>query len=88
MRMWRFIQPFQQSVESDCVELVYGEPGLVIPKFAKDHDVDLVIMGTLGRLSENGIFIGGNAERILNGLDCSVLAVKPSGFVSPIKIPS
>ena len=85
-RMWRFLTPFKQSLSSDCIHLVNGEPGFVIPKFAKDHDVDLVVMGTLGRLSERGMFIGDTAERILNRLECSVLALKPAGFVSPVQL--
>ncbi len=58
----------------------------MIPNFAKDHDVDLVVMGTLGRLSDRGVFIGDTAERILNRLECSVLALKPAGFVSPVQL--
>ena len=85
-RMWRFLTPFQQTISSDCIHLVNGEPGFVIPKFAKDHDVDLVVMGTLGRQSERGMFIGDTAERILNRLEYSVLALKPAGFVSPVQL--
>jgi universal stress protein E len=60
----------------------------VIPKFAKDHDVDLVVMGTLGRLGQRGTFIGDTAERILNRLESLVLAVKPAGFISPVDLPA
>jgi len=31
-----------------------------------------------------GLVIGNTAERILNGLVCSVLTVKPDGFVTPV----
>lgn len=85
-RMTRFLTSYQQSISSDCIHLVNGEPGFVISKFAKDHDVDLVVMGTLGRLSDRGVFIGDTAERILNRLECSVLALKPAGFVSPVQL--
>jgi nucleotide-binding universal stress UspA family protein len=33
-----------------------------------------------------GLLIGNTAERILRKLPCSVLAVKPDGFVSPVSL--
>jgi len=41
-------------------------------------------MGTVVRTGIEGFFIGNTAERILGQLRCSVLAVKPDGFVSPV----
>jgi universal stress protein E len=84
-RACRFISAFGREIKSESMHLVQGEPGFVIPKFVKDHDIDLVVMGTLGSLGQRGMFIGDTAERILNRLECSVLAVKPSGFVSPVQ---
>ena len=61
-----------------------GEPEAVIPQFVVDHGVDLVVMGTVARRGIPGLLIGNTAERILRKLPCSVLAVKPDGFVSPV----
>ena len=83
-RTWRFTSAFEREIKPSCIHLVQGEPGFVIPPFARDNEVDLVVMGTLGRLGQHGMFIGDTAERILNRLECSVLAVKPAGFVSPV----
>jgi hypothetical protein len=41
-------------------------------------------MGTLARSGIPGYIIGNTAERVLVGVDRSVLAVKPEGFVSPV----
>jgi len=84
-RALNFVSSFGREIKPKPLHLVQGEPGFVIPKFAKDHDIDLVVMGTLGRLGQRGMFIGDTAERILNRLECSVLAVKPAGFVSPVQ---
>lgn len=65
--------------------LVKGLPHQVIPGFAKDEQVDLVVMGTVGRSGLAGFFIGNTAEKILQGLDCSVLALKPQGFKTPVR---
>ena len=58
----------------------------VIPEFAEQHHVDLIVMGTVCRTGISGFFIGNTAEKILNNINCSVLAVKPEGFVSPVQI--
>ena len=66
-------------------ELVKGDPEVVIPEFAASHDVDLVVMGTIGRTGLTGLIVGNTAERILQRLRASVLAIKPPGFVSTLK---
>lgn len=83
-RTMRFISVFGSAIKPESIHVVQGEPHDVIPKFAKDNGVDLVVMGTLGRLGQHGMFIGDTAEHILNQLECSVLAVKPAGFSSPV----
>jgi len=65
--------------------LVKGEPQVVIPRFAKRQHIDLVVMGSVGRSGLAGFFIGNTAEKILFGLNCSVLALKPQGFKTPVK---
>lgn len=64
--------------------LIKGSPQEVIPRFVKARRFDLVVMGTVGRSGVAGFFIGNTAEKILNGLSCSVLAIKPKGFKTPV----
>ena len=59
-----------------------GNPEEAIPRFTKDHQIDLLVMGTLGRSGLDGVLIGNTAERLLANLDCSVLALKPHQFSS------
>jgi nucleotide-binding universal stress UspA family protein len=61
-----------------------GEPEEVIPAFVVAQRIDLVVMGTVARGGIAGLLIGNTAERVLKTLPCSVLAVKPEGFVSPV----
>jgi nucleotide-binding universal stress UspA family protein len=63
-------------------------PRDVLPAFAVSHGVDLVVMGTVCRTGIAGLFIGNTAELVLQQVNCSVLAVKPDGFVSPIALAS
>ncbi|WP_172959719.1 universal stress protein [Thiomicrorhabdus aquaedulcis] len=68
------------------VMLPKGRAEQVIPQIAQDQNIDLIVMGTLGRSGLPGLVIGNTAETILEQIQCSVLAVKPSGFVSPITV--
>lgn len=72
------------TITDDRAHLVNGDPGHEIPQFVSKHQTDLLVMGTVGRAGISGLLIGNTAERILGDVDCSVLAVKPEGFVSPI----
>jgi nucleotide-binding universal stress UspA family protein len=66
------------------VHLLKGEPAETIAQFAKEGQVDLIVMGTVARAGIGGLLIGNTAETVLQRVDCSVLAVKPDGFVSPV----
>jgi len=66
--------------------LLRGAATRVIPELAKQLQADLVVMGTVARTGISGLFIGNTAEAILEQLRCSVLAIKPLGFVSPVKL--
>jgi nucleotide-binding universal stress UspA family protein len=68
------------------IHLVKGEAGMQIPPLAKEKDIDLIVMGTVSRTGIPGLFIGNTAEKILYRVDCSVLAVKPDGFITPVRL--
>jgi len=65
---------------------IKGEAQEVIPDLAEKIGADIVIMGTVARTGIPGLIMGNTAESILTGIDCSVLAVKPRGFVSPLTL--
>ncbi len=67
--------------------LIRGSAQESIASFVKTREIDLIVMGTLGRSGVAGAVIGNTAERILNRVQCAVLAVKPDGFRSPIPSP-
>jgi universal stress protein E len=57
-----------------------------ILEFLNKEPMDLLVMGTIGRGGLAGVMIGNTAERLLPQLSCSLLAVKPKDFVSPVKL--
>ena len=66
--------------------LIKGHADGIVPDLCKRLGAELIVMGTVGRVGVPGLFIGNTAEAILRQIDCSVLAVKPEGFVSPVSI--
>lgn len=64
---------------------IEGDPRDVIPERAYNLDTDLLVMGTVSRTGIPGLFIGNTAEEVLPQVACSVLSVKPEGFVSPVE---
>lgn len=74
---WRQLDP--------RTELIKGSASREIPRHAARLAADLIVMGTVARTGLPGLFIGNTAENILYQVDCSVLAVKPAGFVSPVR---
>jgi len=66
--------------------LVKGSAHKEIPALAKQIGADLIVMGTVARTGVPGFIMGNTAETILNQIDCSVLAVKPPGFTSPVTL--
>jgi nucleotide-binding universal stress UspA family protein len=63
-----------------------GSADKAIVRLAKEMRVDVVVMGTIARTGIAGFIIGNTAETILDQLTCSVLAIKPPGFVSPVRL--
>ena len=66
--------------------LIEGDAGVVIPEVAAKEQIDLIVMGTVARVGLEGYFIGNTAETVLGRVACSVLAIKPEGFLSPVKL--
>ena len=73
------------KAEKPRTHLAKGPASAVIPHLARTLRVDLVVMGTVARTGIPGLIIGNTAESILSDINCSLLAVKPDGFVTPIR---
>ena len=61
-----------------------GKARHIIPGLARELAIDLIVMGTVARTGVRGFIMGNTAEEILSKINCSVLAVKPPGFVTPV----
>jgi universal stress protein E len=70
------------------IHLSWGTPWKEVSRLAKHVSADVIAMGTVGRSGIQGLLLGNTAEKVLSSCDCSILAVKPDEFVSPIQPPA
>jgi universal stress protein E len=63
-----------------------GAPEERIPQLVQEKGIDLLVMGTVGRTGISGFLFGNTAEDVLQRVNCSLLALKPAGFRSPVRV--
>ncbi len=90
------IQKARQTIESQLerfelksaaqIHIAAGAAATVLLQQIEEIDVDLLVMGTIARSGIDGLLFGNTAERLLPQVRCSVIAVKPSDFQSPISM--
>lgn len=73
-----------RACERTQVTLQKGNPTEVNPSTVREENVDLIVMGKVARTGIQGLSIGNTVEAILTQVDCSVLAAKPEGFITPV----
>ncbi|BDG02959.1 universal stress protein [Anaeromyxobacter oryzae] len=55
-----------------------GRPDVAIVEFATAEDLDLIVMGTHGRVDREHMLTGSVAEGVVRNAPCPVLTVRPS----------
>ncbi len=69
------------------VHLFRGRPDEVITNFVDRHHINALVLGTIARRGLPGLIIGNTADRLLTGVACSILAIKPPWFLSLNRLP-
>ncbi len=63
------------SVPSDHLHILNGSPAHEIHRFAKENDIQLIIIGTHGQKGLQ-LLLGSTANAVLHGAGCDVLSVR------------
>ncbi len=77
---------YRTLAQGTRVEITDGPVEVVVPAAIERHEVDLLVMGTVGCAGVPGLLIGNSAERLFPEISCSLLAIKPEGFETPVKL--
>jgi len=83
-RVDAFVERHRPALRAEDVYCIHGKPEAVLPELIVAERVDLLVMGSIGRVGLGSSLLGERAEEILNRVECPVLVVKPDGFVSPL----
>ena len=86
-RISELVEKQAPGLPNNRIHLLKGDAEALIPALAKRKSIEIIVMGTVVRTGIAGFIVGNTAENILQRVDCSVLTVKPDGFVSPVKLP-
>jgi universal stress protein E len=68
----------QYRIDKARSHLRMGDPAFILPALAKSLKAQMLVMGAISRSAVGRLFIGSTAERVLDGLPCDVLIVKPT----------
>ena len=66
------------------VHVVEGPADVMILKAIEEHKIDHLVMGTGTHGHLTTMLLGDTAERLLPHVPCSLIAIKPEGFKSPV----
>lgn len=74
----------EENIDHEKVIFKEGSVVTLLPEIVAERDTNLVIMGSTSKSRIAQVFIGGTAEAVLDEIDCDVLVLKPSTFVTPV----
>ena len=64
----------------------FGDPEYVIAPFVEENSFDVTVMSTIAPSATVSRLLGSTIENVIGKLSSNLLAVKPQGFISPIKL--
>ncbi len=86
LRFDEMIRQLGLDASKPGIDMVFGPPQYAIPDYSDQHNADLVVMATVAPRSFGNKLLGSTVENTLHDLKCSILAIKPDGFESPLSL--
>ncbi len=72
-----FVNTFMSQAAGNMVkEVVEGKPFIEIIRYAKTHEIDLIVMGTHGHSALGAMLLGSVTEKVVRKSPCAVLTVR------------
>ena len=79
VRLDRFVTESLSGIDKVTSRLVSGEPSQEIIRYAEEHDIDVIVLGTHGRTASASVLLGSVAEKVVGKAPCPVLSVREPG---------
>lgn len=84
-RLQQFLREMPSAATVTHQQTVFGDPWRELRRYSGEMHADMIVCGTTGRGGLKGLLLGNTAERLLDHGGCSVLAVKPAHFQTPVE---
>lgn len=68
------------------IDIRFGDPEFVIVPYVEEKSFDVTVMSTIAPNATVSRLLGSTIENVIGKLPSNLLAVKPQGFVSPVKL--
>ncbi len=78
------LEPCRRGPVVPRLHLEKGEADIVVPQQAVALDAGLLVMGSVPVGGLGGLVMRNSAEEVLSQVGCTLVAVKPAGFVSQL----
>jgi len=75
----------QHELHINSTNILNGEKSKITAELVKNNNIDLLILATVDDITNQGVFISNEAENIIQHVTCSVIGIKPNGFVTPVQ---
>jgi nucleotide-binding universal stress UspA family protein len=82
-RLAHRLPPADKGHFNGTTEIVTGISAPAIVEYAREHDIDLIVIGTHGRTGMAHLLLGSVAERVVRTASCPVLTVHKERGVVP-----
>jgi universal stress protein A len=82
-RLEALLSPGERETLSVRTSVVFGRPVTKILEYAKDHGIDLIVIGSHGRTVVQQLWFGSVAQGVLLRAACPVVMVRPRHDGSP-----
>ncbi len=73
-----FCKRTMEGIKGYTMQVIVGTPYLKIVDYAKEHSIDLIVMGSVSKASSlDRLFFGSTTERVLRAAPCHILTIHP-----------
>jgi len=69
-------QHFNKGMEKPLTKIITGKPFVEIIRYARDNDIDLIVLATHGHGALTSMLLGSVAEKVIRKSPCAILAVR------------
>ncbi len=83
-KIYKLLESAHIEPREDHIHVKEGKTDEAIEKALKNMGIEVLVLGTIGRSGIPGLLIGNTVEKLLAQVQCSVLAVKPDDYESPV----